>query len=66
MGYALEQKGKRILFIDADPQCNLTAYVCSDAQIDQFWAGRSSIYNVVEPLISGIGDIETRISPFAG
>ncbi len=58
LGYALEKQGKRVLFIDADPQCNLTAYICTDEQIDDFWKSKSSIYNVVLPLISGTGDID--------
>lgn len=64
LGYALEKQGKRILFVDADPQCNLTSYICNDDQIDAFWNKRTSIYNVVEPFVSGIGDINTEISPY--
>ena len=58
LGYALERQGKRILFVDADPQCNLTSYTCSGDEIDIFWKSRSSIYYVVHPLISGVGDID--------
>lgn len=64
LGYALEKQGKRILFVDADPQCNLTSYICNDDQINTFWNKKSSIYNVVVPLISGIGDIDSEISPY--
>lgn len=64
LGYALEKQGKKVLFIDADPQCNLTAYLCSVEEIDTFWKSRTSIYYVVQPLISGIGDFDTRITPY--
>jgi len=64
LGYALERQGKKILFIDADPQCNLTSYICSDEDIEKFWDSRRSIYHVVEPLISGTGDINTQIVPY--
>ncbi len=64
LGYALERQGKKILFIDADPQCNLTAYICTDEQIDKFWLSKDSIYNVVQPIIVGTGDIDTKIVPY--
>lgn len=31
IGFALEQAGKKILFVDADPQCNLSSHLCDDA-----------------------------------
>lgn len=64
LGYALERLGKKVLFIDADPQCNLTAYICTDDQIEKFWVSKSSIYNVVQPLISGTGDVNKDIVPY--
>lgn len=64
LGYALEKQGKRVLFIDADPQCNLTAYLCTDDQIDKFWLSKQSIYYVVQPLISGTGDIDKNVVPY--
>lgn len=63
LGFALEKSGKKILFIDADPQCNLTSYICSDAQIEQFWNSNQSIYGAVSPLIKGTGDV-TEIQPY--
>ena len=63
LGYALEKQGKRVLFVDADPQCNLTSYICSDQEIDSFWKGRNSIYYAVSPLISGVGEIDEKVVP---
>ena len=57
LGYALEKSGKRILFVDADPQCNLTTYICDETQIENFWNSNNSIYSIVKPLISATGDI---------
>lgn len=57
LGFALEKKGKRVLFVDADPQCNLTSYICTSDQINSFWDKNQSIYSAVKPLIVGTGDI---------
>jgi chromosome partitioning protein len=60
LGYALEQSGARILFVDLDPQCNLTAHICADDVIDAAWApGGNSIYRAVEPIVTGAGDVAT-------
>ena len=58
LGYALEKKGKNILFVDLDPQCNLTASICQDNEIEGFWQSKESVYHSVEPLIKGTGDIK--------
>jgi cellulose biosynthesis protein BcsQ len=57
IGYMLEKIGKKILFIDLDPQCNLTAHILNHDHIDRIWSeGKESIYSAVEPIISGSGD----------
>lgn len=64
LGYALEKIGKRILFVDLDPQCNLTAHLCEESVIDESWgAGGNSIYNSVEPIVTGAGDMMT-VEPY--
>ena len=63
LGFALEQLGKRVLFVDADPQCNLTSYICTEENIDAFWKEGQSIYAAVKPIIIGTGDIQ-EITPF--
>lgn len=58
MGYMLEKLKKRVLFVDLDPQCNLTAHILNDEEIDHVWSNNgSSIYDAVEPIISGSGDV---------
>jgi chromosome partitioning protein len=59
LGYALEQMGKKILFVDLDPQCNLTAHICTEEAIDASWSDSgNSIYKAVEPIVTGAGDMK--------
>ena len=53
---ALERK-KRVLVIDADPQCNTTQLTFSDQQIEQLYENPKSftIYSVIHPLSQGKG-----------
>ena len=48
---------KRVLVIDADPQCNATQAMFSDEFIDKRYFTKSgfSIYKIVQPLASGKG-----------
>lgn len=57
----IADKGKNVLMIDCDSQCNLTAYSLSDTQIKQSWSETgNSIYKVIEPIADGIGDYRKR------
>lgn len=59
IGFALERLGKKILFVDADPQCNLSTHLCDDEVISKEWGiNGNSIYKAVEPIVSGSGDVE--------
>ncbi len=64
LGYALEKKNKKILFVDLDPQCNLSSHICSDEDLEGLWKEKNSIYNSVEPLIKGTGDVRLDITPY--
>lgn len=63
---------KKILVIDADPQCNATQSLFHDYQLDSFYEKRSTattIHSVVAPLSKGRGfanDISTTYSPNFG
>lgn len=62
LGYALETLGKRVLFVDLDPQCNLTAHLCDDDTINEAWgANGNSLYKAVAPIVTGAGDMQTVI-----
>lgn len=59
IGYALEKIGKKVLFVDADPQCNLTTQLCADNVIEREWGENgNSIYKAVEPIVTGAGDVK--------
>lgn len=64
LGFALERQGKRILFVDVDPQCNLTSQLCNEDVINSAWGkGGQSIYRAVEPIVKGSGAVQ-EVSPY--
>ncbi|SEL62093.1 Cellulose biosynthesis protein BcsQ [Chitinophaga rupis] len=64
LGYALERAGNKVLFVDLDPQCNLTAHICDEETIDKAWSEKGdSVYKAVEPIIKGAGDVKL-IEPY--
>lgn len=54
--FALEL-GKRVLIVDADPQCNATQVMFSDDFVDKRYSTKAgfTIYKVVQPLAAGKG-----------
>ncbi|MEG0889922.1 MAG: AAA family ATPase, partial [Bacteroides sp.] len=59
LGYALERIGKKVLFADLDPQCNLTAHICSEDIINDAWGDDgNSLYKAIEPIVTGAGDVK--------
>ena len=59
VGHMLEKLGKKVLYVDIDPQCNLTAHMCDDEVIDDAWENDgNSIYKAVKPIVTGAGDFE--------
>lgn len=52
----------KVLMVDCDSQCNLTAYTLSDNEITKAWDEKrgNSIYRVIEKVEKGIGDISLR------
>jgi len=64
LGYALEKLGKRVLFVDLDPQCNLTAHLCEEDIINDAWGtDGNSLYKAVSPIVTGAGDVKT-VEPY--
>lgn len=59
---ALAKHGKRVLLIDSDPQCNLTAYIFADDVVDDLLhnsegpSGRT-IWSAVRPVYEEIGEV---------
>lgn len=57
----LADQGKKVLMVDCDSQCNLTAYAMDDTKIKQAWSTTgNSIYKVIEPIATGTGDYRKR------
>lgn len=61
LGISISEKYK-VLMVDCDSQCNLTAYTLSDNEITKAWDEKrgNSIYRVIEKVEKGIGDISFR------
>lgn len=51
----LEDKGKRVLLIDADPQCNASIYLFTQTRIETLYSSKSTrtIYSMVTPIKKG-------------
>jgi cellulose biosynthesis protein BcsQ len=66
---ALARLGKRVLLVDSDPQCNLTAYLIEGAVVDDLLDSSDdddgrTIWSAVKPVVEGTGLLH-KISPFA-
>ncbi len=58
--YLAIEKKKRVLVVDADPQCNATQLIFSDQEISQIYEKNGfTIYDVVRPLSLGKGFSKT-------
>lgn len=58
LAYALQNKGKKILLIDADAQCNLSSIALEDGQLKEIYGNDGySIKDSLSQLLSGAGDI---------
>lgn len=51
----LKDRNKRVLVIDADPQCNSTIYLFTQEQIEHLYSDRTkkTIYDLVSPIMKG-------------
>jgi len=55
------EKGKTVLMVDLDAQCNLSAYSISESELEKSWSERgNSIWRAVEDVYRGVGDIRKR------
>ncbi len=59
---ALASIGKRVLLVDSDPQCNLTAYLIEESVVDDLLdtsdsdSGRT-VWSALKPVVDATGDI---------
>ncbi|HEJ7279808.1 ParA family protein [Serratia marcescens] len=57
--------GKKVLVIDADPQCNTTSYCLSEIELEKLYANekRETIETFLNPVRRGKGYVQSRIGP---
>src|SRR5437660_8836357 len=53
--------GKKVLLVDADPQCNLTSYVIDDAVVDDLLdksdtPSGATLWSAVKPIVEATGE----------
>jgi cellulose biosynthesis protein BcsQ len=67
---ALCDLGKRVLLVDADPQCNLTSFYIDEAELDELLGASEdegltaqTIWSAVRPVVRGRGGIK-QIDPW--
>lgn len=61
VAHAIAEAGRRVLMVDCDSQCNLTAYTLSESQIQKSWEpSGNSIWRAIEQVARGIGDVRNR------
>jgi cellulose biosynthesis protein BcsQ len=64
---ALASRGKKVLLVDSDPQCNLTAYLVEEAVVDDLLDNSDSgegrtLWSALKPVCEGRGDFHV-VSP---
>src|SRR5690606_13932825 len=63
LAHALAKRGKKVLMVDADPQCNLSAFAIEEDQLDEILAkseagkGSGTIWDGIKPVVLGRGDV---------
>jgi len=63
--YLSSKMAKKILIVDADPQCNSTTYILSDEQLDSIYgkSRRDSIESFLSPVRRAKGYLQNKIKP---
>jgi chromosome partitioning protein len=65
IAHRLADQNHKVLMVDCDSQCNLTAYALDDKSIERAWTegarnGGNSIYRLIEPVARTTGDVRDR------
>jgi len=64
--YLSFEQNKKVIIIDADPQCNATSYIFSEPELEEIYtstskANKETILNIIKPLQKGKGYITTGL-----
>ena len=62
IAFALAEMGRSVLLVDSDPQCNLTAYLLADEDVDELLNQSSgsdgqTIWTAVSPVVRLVDSI---------
>lgn len=61
VAHLLARRGNKVLMVDCDSQCNLTAYSLSDSDIRKSWGvDGNSIFRNIELVYNAMGDVRQR------
>lgn len=72
--YLAQEMGKRILIVDADPQCNITQFILGDTKTIQiYWPQKQNkddlavktVLNVVQPILDGDASVNKNVKPLS-
>src|ERR1700744_1187863 len=60
---ALAEKGKKVLLLDTDPQCNLTSYLLAEEDVDNLLDNSDgekgeTVWSAVKPVVEGVGTLK--------
>ncbi|MEK4035735.1 ParA family protein [Methylocystis sp. IM3] len=70
VSYLTMHRNKRVLFVDADPQCNATQILLTEDEAEQIYAAGKSksktLYDYLSPVDNGEPQIDRAISPYLG
>ena len=61
VAHLLAERDLRVLMVDCDSQCNLTAYSLSDTDVKKAWRDDgNSIFQAIDPVYRTTGDVRSR------
>ncbi|MFP3593876.1 ParA family protein [Chryseobacterium sp. SIMBA_038] len=59
--YLKIRKGKRVIVIDADPQCNATTYMFPYSDIENIYKSGNTLFKIIKPLQRGKGYLKSDL-----
>jgi chromosome partitioning protein len=61
LAWMFSDLGTTVVAADLDPQTSLTVACLDEDTIESIWKFRQTVYNYVEPIVDGFGDIDIRL-----